>query len=58
MNLINSRQKKQYSTERLTDAAWNYIKEVQEKGRRDTVSFSIQNVALIRPFEWFNVLAP
>lgn len=45
MNLMYSRQKKQYLTKRLTDAAWKYIKEVQEKGRRDTVSSSTQNVA-------------
>ena len=58
MNLMYSRQKKKHLTKRLTDAAWKYIKEVQEKGRRDTVSSSTQNVTLIRPFERFTVLAP
>ena len=58
MNLMYFRQKKKHLTERLTDAAWKYIKEVQEKGRRDTVSSSTQNVAFIRPFERFTVLAP
>lgn len=58
MNLMYSRQKKQHRTERLTDAAWSYIKEVQEKGRRDTVSSSTQHLALIRPFERFTVSAP
>ena len=57
MNLMYSKQKKQHLTKRLTDAAWKYIKEVQEIGRRDTVSSSTQNVALIRPFEQFTVLA-
>lgn len=58
MNLMYSRQKKQHHTKRLTDAAWNYIKKVQEKGRRDTVSSSTQHLALIRPFERFTVSAP
>ena len=57
MNLMYSQQKKQYLTKQLTDAAWKYIKEVQEKGRRDTVSSPTQNVALIRPFERSTVLA-
>lgn len=58
MNLMYSREKKQHHTERLTDAAWNYIKEAQEKGRRDTVSSSTQHLALIRAFERFTVSAP
>lgn len=58
MNLMYSRQKKQHHTKRLTDAAWNYIKKVQEKGRRDAVSLSTQHLALIRPFERFTVSAP
>ncbi len=58
MNLMYSRQKKKHLAERLTDAAWKYIKKVLEKGRRDIVSSSTQNVALIRPFERFTVLAP
>ena len=58
MNLMYQRQRKKHSTERLTDSAWKYIQEVQEKGRRDTVSSSTQNIALTRPFDRFTVSAP
>lgn len=43
--------KKKHWTKRLTDTTWKYIKKVQEKGKKDTISSLTQNITLIGLFE-------